>query len=65
MPTEWSAELIAKMHLNGVTRKTLAEKLGCTPEYVSMVLNGHRSPADAESRFCAAFEKLLGEREGS
>lgn len=63
MPTKWSADLIAKMHLHGITRKALAAELRCTPEYVSMILNGHRSPSDAEKRFHAAFEALLRARE--
>lgn len=63
MPAQWTADLIGEMHLNKITKKQLSEELGCTPEYVSMILNGHRSPADAETRFRAAFEKLLQERE--
>ena len=42
------------MHLKGITKKELAQRLGVTPEYVSMVLNGHRNPEGAEQRFRAA-----------
>ncbi|MFQ7241242.1 helix-turn-helix domain-containing protein [Agathobaculum sp.] len=51
------------MHLNGITKKQLANALGLTAEYVSMVLNGHREPPDAEHRFTEAVNKLISEQE--
>ena len=63
MNGDWTGTLVGEMHTYRVTNKMLAAELGVTPEYVSMILNGHRSPADAENRFRAAFEKLLEERE--
>lgn len=42
-------------------KKRLAEELGVTPEYVSMVLNGHREPAGAEKKFSKAVEELIAE----
>lgn len=59
MPAQWTAELIGKMHLNGITKKQLAERMGITPEYVSMVLNGHREPEGAEARFMNALSTLV------
>lgn len=47
------------MHLNGVSNKRLAEYMGITPEYVSMVLNGHREPDGAEQKFIAALQELI------
>lgn len=47
MPAQWTADLIGEMHLARVSKKQLAERLGVTPEYVSMVLNGHREPDGA------------------
>ena len=38
MPQEWTAEVVAQMHLAKITKKRLAEESGYTPEYVSMVL---------------------------
>lgn len=65
MPAQWTADLIGEMHLKKISKKQLAAHLEITPEYVSMVLNGHRSLADAEKRFRAALEMLLCEREGT
>lgn len=59
---DWTGRLVGEMHTHKVTNKMLAECMGVTDRYVSMVLHGHRSPADAEHRFRAAFEKLLQER---
>lgn len=62
MPAQWTGELIGKMHIERVTAKAMAEELGVTPEYVSMVLNGHKSPNGAEERFLAAFREILRKR---
>lgn len=51
------------MHLKKIAKKQLAEQLGVTPEYVSMVLNGHREPEGAEQRFRIALDELLQEQD--
>lgn len=63
MPAQWTADVIGEMHLKRVSKKQLAEKLGVTPEYVSMVLNGHREPEGAEQRFKAAADDLIREQD--
>ena len=40
----------------------LAEKLGVTNRYVSMVLNGHRDPQGAEARFREAVMEIIQEK---
>ena len=47
------------MHLSHITKRELADGLDVTPEYVSMVLNGHREPSGAEERFRAALARLI------
>lgn len=59
MPAQWTWELVGQMHKHKITNKRLADALGVTPEYVSMVLNGHRDPAGAEEKFRAALDKLI------
>lgn len=59
MPAQWTAFIISEMHLNHITQKQLAGCLGVTPEYVSMVLNGHREPIGAEERFRTAVAFLV------
>lgn len=62
MPAQWTADLVGQMHLHKISKKELSEELGLTVEYVSMVLNGHRDPADAEQRFRAALDRLIERR---
>ena len=59
MPQEWTAEGVAKMHLAKITTKRLAEESGYTPEYVSMVLNGHRDTEIARTTILSALDRLV------
>lgn len=61
MPKEWTGELVGLMHMHRITIAKLAESLGVTNRYVSMVLNGHRNPVGAEPRFRAALDRLIKE----
>lgn len=60
MPQEWTAEVMARRHLAKITIKQLAEEAGYTPEYVSMVLNGHRDTEAAKAAILAALDRLTG-----
>lgn len=59
MLAQWICDLVGKMHKWKISKKMLAEHLGVTPEYVSMILNGHREPAGAEKKFRAAVDALI------
>ena len=56
--------MIGQMHIERVSKKALANELGVTPEYVSMVLNGHKSPEGAEERFFEAFKQIVKRGDG-
>ena len=58
MPAQWTADLIGEMHLKGITQRKLAEHLGYTNEYISMVLSGKRTPKNAEQVFRKAVDDL-------
>lgn len=62
MPAQWTAELIGKMHINGVTAKQLAEEIGWNSKYLSTVVNGHREPKNAEAMLNGALEKIIERR---
>lgn len=62
MPAQWTADIIGEMHMNKVAKKQLATEMGVTPEYVSMVLNGHRDPPGAEARFREALGRIIRNR---
>ena len=62
MLAQWIVPFIGQKHFHKVKNKQLAEELGYTEEYVSMVLNGHREPADAEAKFTSALERIVQKR---
>lgn len=62
MPEQWTAEIIGEMHLNCITAKQLSAQLGYNPKYVSTVLNGHRTPKNAEKVFRNALNELIQEK---
>ena len=59
MLAQWTADLVGQMHQYKITKSQLADHMGVTREYVSMVLNGHREPAGAETRFRTAVGELI------
>jgi hypothetical protein len=56
---KWTGNLVGLMHDNKITKTMLAEELGVTREYVSMILNGHKEPKGANERFEEAVFKLI------
>ena len=62
---KWTGSLIGKMHNHKVSKSELAEKLGFTPEYVSMVLNGKKEPKGAEEKFNQALNEIIEEKGGA
>lgn len=65
MPEVWTSEIIAEMHLHKIKKKELADAIGWTPEYVSMILNGQRNPAGAYEKMMEAIGKIELERGGA
>ena len=65
MPKKWMGDLVGLMHTHKISFQELADKLGVTNRYVSMILNGHREPAGAKERFCAAVRELVAAKNSS
>ena len=61
MLAQWTADVVGQMHKYKITKTQLAECMGVTREYVSMVLNGHREPAGAEEKFRSAVKKMISD----
>lgn len=59
MPAQWTADIVGKMHLHGITAIELSNQLDYNPKYVSAVLNGRREPKGAEERFRKALDELI------
>lgn len=62
MPKKWTGDLVGLMHDQKITSIQLAQELGVTNRYVSMVLNGHREPEGAEERFRGALNRIIERR---
>ena len=56
---KWTGNLVGLMHDHKISKTMLAEELGVSREYVSMILNEHREPAGAEDRFNEAVNNLI------
>lgn len=61
MLAQWIADVVGQMHKHRISKTRLAEHLGMTREYVSMVLNGHRDPPGAADKFRKAVEEIIEE----
>lgn len=55
---EWTAEVVGRMHLAGITGKQLAEECGITNSYLSAVLHGKKGDETTQQRVLAALERL-------
>lgn len=62
MPEKWTGELIGKMHNERVAIKDIADEMGCSYAYVSMILCGKRKPSGAQEKLEAAFETVVAKR---
>jgi plasmid maintenance system antidote protein VapI len=59
---KWIATAVGKMHINRITHTDLAQKMGVTREYVTMILNGRKKPSGAKSRIMTAIDEIITER---
>ncbi len=62
MPEAWTGHVIGKMHNNSVTSTEVADHLGVTKAYISMILNGQRAPKDGRERIEGAVNAIIASR---
>lgn len=55
----WTGEVIGTMHVYNISFMELAEVIGWNDKYLSMVLNGHRTPKKAEQKIKAALAEMI------
>lgn len=58
----WTGRAIGKMHNNRITYSDVAAELGVSVAYVSMILNGARSPKDGRERIESAVAAIIARR---
>lgn len=61
--SEWIAEAVGKMHMNRITQKDVATKMGVSEDYVSMILRGVRDPKGAQERIESAINEIIAEQQ--
>lgn len=59
---KWTGNLVGKMHNEKVTIQAIADELGVTKSYVSMILNGSRKPKGIKDRMETAFSVIVENR---
>ena len=62
MLEKWTGALIGKMHNDHITYDDVANKLGVSKAYVSMILNGTRKPSNIRKRMEEAVNSILDDR---
>lgn len=65
LPKNWTGDLVGLMHVHKISKKQLADHIGVTREYVSLVLNGHREPKGAEEQFKTAVDEIISNASSS
>lgn len=59
---EWTGEVVGMMHVHGIKATELAARIGWNDKYLSAILNGRRTPRDAEMQVKRALYALVEER---
>lgn len=55
---EWIGEAVGLMHLNKIKAKEVAEQMGVTSVYLSMIMNGKKKVKDDERMKSRVFEAI-------
>lgn len=63
MREKWTGRLIGDLHIYDITIKELADFMGITNSYATMVLNCKRTPPGAQERFETALREYIALRE--
>ena len=58
----WIANAIGKMHINDIKQDEVASKMRIRRDYLNKILNGKKTPKDAETRIMSAIDEIIRER---
>ena len=59
---EWTGDVVRTMHLNRISAQDLADALGCSRCYISLILCGKRSPKNGETMIKEALNRIRAQR---
>lgn len=62
MAENWTGGIVAAMHTHRIKQSELAQEMGLTFQYVSMVLNEKRQPKGMKERMEAAIDAIVDRR---
>lgn len=62
MPEKWTGRLVGRLHNEQITYEELANEMGCTKAYISMILNGARKPDGIQKRMEDAVSAIIAKR---
>ena len=59
MLAQWIGDFVGRMHRHRVKITQIAQEMGVTREYLSMILNGHREPLGIADRMNEALDSVI------
>lgn len=62
MAEEWTGRIVGLLHTHRITQAELAQEMGVTAVYVSMVLNGKKTAKGIDERMEAAILAITERR---
>ncbi len=62
MAEEWTGRIVGMLHTHRITQAELAQEMGVTAVYVSMVLNGKKTAKGIDERMEAAILAIVDRR---
>ena len=65
MAENWTGEIVASLHIHKIKQSELAQEMGMTIQYVSMVLNGSRDPKGMKERMESAINAIVERRKAN
>lgn len=62
MVEAWTGSIVGLLHTHKIKQAELAREMGVTAQYLSMVLNGKKSPKGIKDRMEAAINSIVERR---
>lgn len=62
MPEPWTGRVIGRMHNYNITMQELADRMGITRAYVSLLLNSKRNPPGIREKMESTVAEMIKER---
>ena len=62
---DWSGDFVGRLHTHRVSQQEIADAMGVSRQYVTMILNGWKEPVGAEHMLENALQKVLDLRNQS